>query len=141
MTTNRFEKFKDMPSGDRGEEYEKLKEQWQEKCLQLLFRMYPQLKDRVEFVNVSTPLSIEYYLREPRGGAVGLDQTPRRYTDWEVVKCLDLETKLHGLYLTGQDTLICGVTLAQMAGFLTALRIIGPLASARLLLQNFVFGC
>ncbi len=75
----------------------------------------------MNFVNVSTPLSIENYLHSPNGGGVGLDVTPDRFTGAVCLENLDPVTKLPGLYLTGQDIGICGVTLAQVRQYGIAL--------------------
>ena len=49
------------------------------------------------------------------GSAVGIDVTPGRFVDSKVRAALDVVVNdINGLYLTGQDTLICGVTLAQV---------------------------
>ena len=41
-----------------------------------------------------------------------------------------------GLWLTGQDALMIGVPLAQLAGLLTALRVLGPRGAARLVARG-----
>jgi len=76
-------------------------------------------------VDVSTPLSIEHYLGTHEGGGVGLDHTPARFTDLEVVKHLYARTPVPGLWLTGQDTVTCGQPISQGAGLITALRMLG----------------
>eukprot|EP00698_Gefionella_okellyi_P000956 TRINITY_DN10836_c0_g1_i1.p1 TRINITY_DN10836_c0_g1~~TRINITY_DN10836_c0_g1_i1.p1 ORF type:complete len:629 (+),score=155.20 TRINITY_DN10836_c0_g1_i1:179-2065(+) len=118
-----FAAFQYETPGDRGQQYEALKKQWETKCLAVLLKFYPQLRDSIELVDISTPLSIEYYLRANRGGAVGMDQVPKRFTDWNVVQHLDMRTKIPGLYITGQDTLLCGQPIVLMAGLITALRV------------------
>ena len=86
-----FEKFSDEAkefyyskrSGEpRGNEYAKEKEWWAKTMCETLFEHYPQLKDHVDLMDVSTPLTIEHYLNEPRGGACGLDTCPERF-QWE----------------------------------------------------------
>ena len=67
----------------------------------------------------------EHYLGAHEGGAVGLDQTPQRFTDWSVVERLDPRTPIDGLWLTGQDILTCGVTGAMMAGLMTTTAMVG----------------
>ena len=106
------------------------KQRWQDRCLAGLYRFYPQLKGKAEFIDCSTPLSIEHYLRVPKGGAVGLGQ-PGRYDankHPELLEALDMVTPIPGLYMTGQDTLLCGVVLAQAAGIITAFRVMGLVA-------------
>jgi phytoene dehydrogenase-like protein len=120
-----FEKYAGRRSRRRGEEYKALKADWGRRLVDVLLRFYPQLEGRIDLVDVSTPLSIQHYLGADEGGAVGLDHTPSRFTDWEVVRHLDARTKIPGLWLTGQDTVTCGQPIVQGAGLITALRILG----------------
>lgn len=70
---------------------------------------------------------------------MGLDVTPKRFGDWKVQQHLDSTTPIEGLYLTGQDTLIIGVTLAQLAGVITAVRILGYSSFVKLVGQAMFF--
>lgn len=45
---------------------------------------------------------------------MGIDVTPQRFVDPDVRDRLDCVTDIPGLYLTGQDTVLCGVTLCQV---------------------------
>jgi phytoene dehydrogenase-like protein len=131
-----FEKYAGERTGRRGPEYEALKHKWGERLVGVLLRFYPQLKEHIELVDVSTPLSIQHYLRTDEGGAVGLDHAPARFTDWEVMRHLDSRTPIKGLWLTGQDTLTCGQPMVQAAGLLTAMRMLGLWGSARYLART-----
>ena len=86
--------------------------------------------------DISTPLSTQHYLGTDEGGAVGLGQTPQRFTDWDVMKHLDSRTAIGGLWLTGQDTVTCGQPTVQGAGLLTAMRILGLGGSIRYLART-----
>lgn len=89
------------------------------------------------FTDVSTPLSIEYYLAAPGGAAVGLDPVPERFGgDWAVMQPLDAITPIPGLAATGQDTLLCGVVMAQVAGMATAARLLGAAGFLRFVCLN-----
>ncbi len=131
-----FERYADRKTRRRGDEYKALKKEWGDRLVELLIRFYPQLEGRIELVDVSTPLSIQHYLGADRGGAVGLDQTPERFTSWDVIQHLDARTKVEGLWLTGQDTVLCGQPIVQGAGLITAMRILGFRASARYLAKT-----
>jgi all-trans-retinol 13,14-reductase len=128
-----FEKHADLPTRKRGAEYKALKREWGERLVKVLLRFYPQLEGRIELVDVSTPLSIEHYLGADEGGAVGLDQSPQRFTDWNVVEWLDSRTPIGGLWLTGQDTVTCGQPIVQAAGLISAFRVLGLQQSLRYL--------
>jgi phytoene dehydrogenase-like protein len=65
------------------------------------------------------------YLGTNEGGSVGLDHTPARFTDWEVMRHLDSRTIIPGLWLTGQDTVTCGQPISQGSGLITAMRMLG----------------
>lgn len=56
---------------------------------------------------------------------MGLDVVPARFVDKTVVDSLGTATPVKGLWLTGQDTLLCGVPLAQASGLVTAFRVLG----------------
>jgi all-trans-retinol 13,14-reductase len=131
-----FEKYAGQPTRRRGQEYEELKRKWGERLVGVLLRFYPQLEGHIELVDVSTPLSIQHYLGADEGGAVGLDHSPARFTDWEVMRHLDSRTPIEGLWLTGQDTVTCGQPMAQGAGLLTAMRMLGLWGSARYLART-----
>jgi phytoene dehydrogenase-like protein len=131
-----FEKFAERRTRRRGPEYEALKAQWGDRFVKLLLRFYPQLAGHIELVNISTPLSTQHYLGSDEGGAVGLAQTPQRFTDWDVMKHLDSRTAIRGLWLTGQDTVTCGQPTVQGAGLLTAMRILGIWSSIRYLART-----
>ena len=133
-----FEKHASRRTRRRGPEYKALKAEWGERLIEVLLRHYPQLEGRIGLVDVSTPLSIAHYLGTSGGGAVGLDHTPARFTDWEIVRRLDARTEIPGLWLTGQDTVTCGQPIVQGAGLITALRILGPVRGLRYLVRAAV---
>src|SRR5262249_48027861 len=100
-----FEKYSGRRTRRRGAEYEALKADLGRRLVDVLVRCHPQLEGGIDSVDVSTPLSIQHYLGAHEGGAVGLEHAPSRFTDWEVVRHLDMRTRNPGLWLTGQDTL------------------------------------
>ena len=122
----RFEQWADQPHGDRGDDYNTLKTKWEENCLKVMYRLWPAMKDaKLAVCDVSTPLSISHYLWDDEGAACGLAVTPERVLDVDIVTKLNMKTPIKGLWLTGMDTLLCGVPLAQMSGVITGLRMGG----------------
>lgn len=125
----------------RAEGYEtELKEKWKQKCLEILYKYYPKCRDYIEVADISTPLSIEQWLYADRGGAVGLDVTPERFTNPNIRDHLDCDSGITNLWMTGQDTVVCGVTLCQLAGVITAFRIGGFFPSLKIVAQSMVKG-
>jgi all-trans-retinol 13,14-reductase len=93
-----------------------------------MYKKLPQLRGKVDYYEVSTPLSTNWFAGYTRGELYGLAHTPERMQQ----KWLRPKTKISGLWLSGQDILTCGVTGAMMAGVLTTtamvgMRKIGPL--------------
>jgi phytoene dehydrogenase-like protein len=128
-----FAKYAHLQTRRRGDEYKAFKREWGERLVALMLRFYPQLEGKIELVDVSTPLSIAHYLGANEGGAVGLDHSPERFTDWTMVERLDARTPIEGLWLTGQDTVTCGQPIVQGAGLITAFRVLGLQQSLRYL--------
>lgn len=94
-----FEKWATEPPKRRGKEYTDVKEEISKKMLAVLFKQYPQLKDKIDFMDASTPLSSEHNLHSFKGSSYGLKCTPARFAackDW-----LKPATALPGLYMAG----------------------------------------
>ena len=117
-----FEKWRDETWGKRGDDYEALKQHFGERLMETLYEKVPQVRGKVDYWEVSTPLSTNWFGGYQRGELYGLAQTGERLEqDW-----LRPKTKIPGLWLTGQDTLTCGVTGAMMAGLITTMSMVGP---------------
>ena len=107
--------------GKRGEDYEAKKEAYAQRLLEKLFEKMPHLRDKVDYYELSTPLSTDYFCRYTHGEIYGLNHDPSRFKqDW-----LRPKTDIPGLYLTGQDIMTCGVAGGLISGLLTTLAISG----------------
>jgi all-trans-retinol 13,14-reductase len=116
-----FEQWQGSTWGKRGNDYEALKKELGERLMRHLYDKLPQLEGKVDYFEVSTPLSTNWFSAYQRGELYGLEHTSERLQqDW-----LGPRTRIPGLWLTGQDTLTCGVTGAMMAGMLTTMAIVG----------------
>ncbi|MDO8330601.1 MAG: NAD(P)/FAD-dependent oxidoreductase [Fluviicoccus sp.] len=116
-----FEPWKNTVWGKRGEDYDALKKAMGDRLMEALYEKMPQLRGKVDYYEVSTPLSTEYFNAYDRGELYGIDHDPKRFSQsW-----LTPKTKIPGLYLTGQDILSCGVVGAMMGGVLTAVSVGG----------------
>lgn len=124
-----FAPWKNETWGKRGADYDAFKEQLCERLLEALFQKMPQLRGKIDYVEVSTPLSTEWFGNYQFGELYGINHDPSRFDqDW-----LKPKTRLPGLYLTGQDIVSCGVVGALMSGVLTSISIAGPLKMLPLL--------
>jgi all-trans-retinol 13,14-reductase len=76
----------------------------------------PAVRGKLDFTELSTPLSTRHFMNYQHGEAYGLSATPARFG----LRCLTPQTSIRNLYLTGQDVCILGVTGAMVGGVLTA---------------------
>jgi phytoene dehydrogenase-like protein len=116
-----FEQWADKPWGKRGDDYEALKERLSQRLLKKLYEKLPQLEGKIDYYELSTSLSTDYFCRYEQGEIYGIDHDPQRFEqDW-----LKPKTDIPGLYLTGQDIVSCGVVGAMVGGLLTAVQLGG----------------
>ncbi|MEL6658693.1 MAG: NAD(P)/FAD-dependent oxidoreductase [Bacteroidota bacterium] len=100
----------------RGQTYEEYKENLAQRLLAELYRLEPQLKGKVEYYELSTPLTTKHFVNYERGEIYGLDHSPDRFKN----KFLRPHTAIQNFYLTGQDIVTAGVGAALFSGLLTA---------------------
>jgi len=116
-----FEKWSGTTWKQRGEDYEALKEELTQRLLKVLYKHMPQLEGALDFCELATPLSTEWFHLYDRGEIYGLDHDPGRFDqDW-----LHPVSPVKGLYMTGQDVVTAGVGGALMAGLLTTGAMVG----------------
>jgi all-trans-retinol 13,14-reductase len=111
-----FEQWRDSRWKHRAEEYDAFKERLASRMLEVLYSQQPQLRGKVAFHEISTPLTTEHFAGYERGELYGIDHTPQRFRQG----FLKPATPIPGLYLTGQDIATCGVAGAMLGGVLTA---------------------
>ena len=127
-----FERWAGTAWGKRGDDYEALKAGISEQLLEALYDKLPHLRGQIDFHELSTPLSTDWFCRYPHGEIYGLDHDPERFAqDW-----LRPKTEIPGLYLAGQDVVSCGVVGAMVGGLLAAVQL-GGLKGWRLARKMF----
>ncbi len=100
----------------RGQTYEEYKEKLAQRLLAELYRLEPQVKGKVDYYELSTPLTTKHFVNYDRGEIYGLDHSPDRFKN----KFLRPHTGIQNFYLTGQDIVTAGVGAALFSGLLTA---------------------
>jgi all-trans-retinol 13,14-reductase len=100
----------------RGDDYKEFKEQIAQRLLAELYKQQPQLVGKVEYYELSTPLTTQHFINYEKGEIYGLDHTPSRFRQ----KFLKPRTPIKNFYLTGQDIVTAGVGAALFSGVLTA---------------------
>ncbi len=87
-------------------------------------KMFPQIKHHIDYVEIGTPVTNKTYLAAPHGEIYGLDHGSQRFNPW-VMAQLRPKTDIDGLYLTGQDAMLCGFTGALFGGVLCSAAVLG----------------
>jgi all-trans-retinol 13,14-reductase len=129
-----FEQWQGTTWGKRGEDYEAFKEKITEALLASLYRFFPQLKQALDYAELSTPLSTEWFQWNMAGEIYGIDHTVARFNETTIHS----QTPVPRLYLTGADTVTAGVGGALMSGVLTASCLMGRRAGeVQQLLKNW----
>jgi all-trans-retinol 13,14-reductase len=128
-----FEQWRGSTWGKRGEEYEAFKNELCDRLLQHLYDKLPHLQGQIDYYEISTPLSTDWFAAYQHGELYGLEHSAERLQQ----KWLGPRTRIPGLWLTGQDVLTCGVTGAMMAGMLTTTAMVGIRKMAPLMKKIF----
>jgi all-trans-retinol 13,14-reductase len=111
-----FKKWSNLDRHKKGDDYKKLKEQIGEQMFEQLYRVAPQLKGKVDYYEISSPLSARHYVGHPSGEIYGVAHTPSRFRQ-RFLKC---HTPVKNLYMTGQDAMIASISGGVMGGVLCA---------------------
>lgn len=116
-----FRRWEETRWKKRGPAYEALKQSLAHRLLEVVCRHLPAVRGRVVHAELSTPLSTRHFTNHHQGEIYGLAHTPHRFE----LRCLGPRTPIRGLFLTGQDACVCGVTGALLGGFLSASAVLG----------------
>ena len=119
---NYFKQWENDKFNRRSKEYKDLKQQLQEKMLETLFKYYPQTRDCIDYVNLATPLTFNYYLNSLEGEMYSMGCNSNRFNkeDW-----ITPNTHIKNLYLSGVDVIAFGISGAINSGILTTNAILG----------------
>ncbi|KFQ49421.1 Putative all-trans-retinol 13,14-reductase, partial [Nestor notabilis] len=66
-----FEEWKDKQVHKRGDDYEELKQAFVDTIMQAVFKLYPRIEDRIEYISSGTPLTHQHYIASPKGDPNG----------------------------------------------------------------------
>jgi all-trans-retinol 13,14-reductase len=121
MHWEEVEKWQDTCIGKRGGDYEELKRERAAECIELASRHIPGLKDGIQKIYTSTPLSYRDYTATANGSAYGIqkDYSALMYT------ILTPRTPVPNLFLTGQNLNLHGVLGVSMTSVFTCAEIVG----------------
>lgn len=123
-----FAEWEDQKWRKRGDMYEKVKEDFSQRLLEVLFKYEPQLREKVDYYELSTPLSTKVFTNYRVGEMYGVDHTQERFLH----DFMRPHTPIKNLFLTGQDITTCGISSALLAGVLTVSAITGKNYQAKI---------
>ncbi|UZE96516.1 phytoene desaturase family protein [Alkalimarinus alittae] len=124
-----FQQWQGTTWNKRGEGYHELKEEIQNSLLETLYKHMPQLRGAIDYVELSTPLSTQWFQWNKEGEIYGIDHTVDRFQqNW-----LHPITPIKNLYLTGADIVTAGVGGALMGGVMSTCAMIGVLESRKVM--------
>ncbi|NP_001116352.1 retinol saturase (all-trans-retinol 13,14-reductase) L homeolog precursor [Xenopus laevis] len=119
-----FEEWKDKKVQKRGSDYESLKSGFADAMLETTIQIFPQIKDKIDCYTSGSPVTNQHYLGAPRGEFYGAQHDIARMQP-DTVTAMRAKTPIKGLYLTGQDILLCGFAGALTGGMICASEILG----------------
>jgi all-trans-retinol 13,14-reductase len=111
-----FTKWENTTWQERDKEYKAIKEKLAQQMLAQLYRVAPQLKGKIDYYEVSTPLSTRHFSQHMQGEIYGISHSPQRFQN----KALRVQTPVKNLFLSGQDVMTASIAGGTMSGLLCA---------------------
>jgi len=100
----------------RGADYDEFKRELADRLQHELEKHVPTVRGKINYAELSTPLSTRHFMNYEHGEAYGLAATPERFR----TRALTPRTPIKNLFLTGQDVTSLGVTGALFGGVVAA---------------------
>lgn len=111
----------DKTMGHRGEDYVEFKNRKAEECIRLVEKQIPGLRDAIDHIYSSTPLSYKHYTLMTEGSAYGI----RKDYNNPMGTVLTPRTPIPNLLLTGQNLNLHGVLGVSMTSLFTCAELVG----------------
>ena len=128
-----FQKWEGKPVHNRGADYEEFKAKLEKHLLDILYESVPQVKGKVSFHMVGTPLSEVTYLSSFRGGSYGTMCTPQMFAPENRNWTTTPYTPVPGLFLAGSDAFLPAVCGAMYGGCFGAAAVLGQFGTIRMI--------
>mmetsp|Transcript_19212 Transcript_19212/g.28399 ORF Transcript_19212/g.28399 Transcript_19212/m.28399 type:complete len:668 (+) Transcript_19212:47-2050(+) len=127
-----FTKWTGTTVHNRGAEYEKFKDQLAKHLLDILYESVPQVRGKVEYWTLGTPLTEDTYLASFCGGSYGTKCDTNIFAELNHKWTTTPHTSIPGLYMAGSDAFLPAVCGAMYGGILGASAILGYLGTLRM---------
>jgi len=111
-----FGSWRDTKWKRRGAAYDSLKQSLAARLQAALERYVPTIAVRVDYAELSTPVTTRHFMNYEKGEIYGMSSTPARFG----MRVVGARTPIRNLYLTGQDVVSLGVVGALFGGIICA---------------------
>lgn len=101
--------------------YDDLKARLTEEILAQVYRFYPKARGHVAHCELATPLSFNHFLNRSQGNFMAYAPTPERFAQ----RWMRANGPVKGLFFSGQDLFMGGVSSAAFGGLLAASAVLG----------------
>ncbi len=116
-----FEPWRGTTQGQRGSDYEALKERLGDRVIAAAERVIPGISKAIVLRSVATPLTNGFYCEAPFGACYGTAKSPLQVGAFS----FKTRSEIDGLHLCGASTLSHGVAGASISGLMAAQQILG----------------
>lgn len=120
-----FEKWEALRTHKRGDQYDELKEEFSQKLLEVLYSKVPQVKGKVLWYELGTPISDSTFLSSYRGGSYGTRCNVDYFSTESMRWLMRGDTEIKGLFMAGQDAWTPAVAGAMYGGLLGSIKVLG----------------
>jgi prolycopene isomerase len=112
-TYDGLERWADLPSMDRGDDYESLKARVAQSMMRAAERYVPGLSEHIDAAEYASPLTNRSWVHAVQGGMVGPEHAPDQVGRGRFSSC---STGIDGLFLAGSGTIGGGVAACMASG-------------------------
>ncbi len=116
-----FSKWEDSVTGRRDRDYWIFRAQRSQRLLETVYIRYPELRDAIASIDISTPLTWRDYTGTPEGSMYGIAKDAAH----PVAGTIHPKTKIPGLFLTGQNVNLHGAVGVTVGAVMTCGEILG----------------
>jgi len=100
---------------DRGNEYQAFKYKKEQRVIDVLEELYPDIRSKIKNVYSSTPLTFRDYIGDKTGALYGI----KRDSNNPIKTSINSKTKIKNLSLTGQNIVLHGILGVTIGAFVT----------------------
>ena len=121
MSFDAVKQWENTTVGNRGEEYIAFKKRCEEKIIDNLEKIYPDIRACIKSVYSATPLTIRDFLNQKEGALYGMKKDCNNIA----LSHIPIRTKLKNLLLTGQNIYYHGIVGTPLTAVYTCAELLG----------------